>query len=955
MFDRWIRAQRVGLAAYRLGLRSTRQSTSDLFRLPELALFSVRQFLESEISEAVTQYSGFIATLPPVVLHYLSLIPELRLGAHLVSARPMWLAAIERQRVSKVSAEPSKLVGARIVAHHILYGTATPVWVFRLAKSVFAGTWLLLERDDRCIDAMESLLQTLRFPWTDSGTRTAAIENASKALEAAAERLGGHVWLSSQWRHIENILYQSVFSWPLLVFAEGSGAISLPVAVETSFETPPVESPSETAKKIAMVGAEELCDPGWEPSLQRAVDAAKIMWRGKHGNYGAFRESVQQAKVTFDFSTAQRIVAEFPETVRLSESSMEAYFSQIALSRFLGNRISSASVVTGRIGGRRMNEIGGFSDFEYRWPHGIVDKLKYAFRSQFFERAILPDPDDLDENDSRLADLQAFLRDPETEQTAEINFVKNLQNVADSFQIDGWRQFRYIRCPDLSWRIHPAAVRLPSPETDGVRQCLAALRQNDKSVLELDPGLDAVDLASALWHINLTLRNSISIDRPPMFSWAFVRSIPEEQDTRFWHVITRVCGASMEQLTRFRDCDTSESAAKEMADILNRMSPDYTFPSHRAPDIIVVVDSEHLSANVSKTKNKLVRSHSFDAVSEILKTGEFLLPNHYSGLRHYLGNTRLIVVKRQVPPSESSEAGRSLNHELVTAFEPLRAFRFGFTQQMAAILWRSCKLENLRTREVLTRLVVAGALRYGSGEYHIPGEIGLSTVDTKNPVKKAQMQFAAAVALAPYLSINDVPGLAFDKAFQPEYVHEAGFHLSESNRALHGLERNAFRQTVLSTHLRLQRFAEYPTWNAVRNLLMSGSASKDAYEIAEELLSNRSASLQHPEALISASRAAERRRDELKSSEAASKHSDEINRLDHRAEELLDFAEKACERPELQTEHAYNRLRVITQRVLFLHNSGRHLADNSSIRTKLADEAWMLSVHRRRHRERRAR
>ena len=130
---------------------------------------------------------------------------------------------IERQQVSKASTEPSKLVCARIVAHHILYGTATPVGVFRLAKSVFAGSWLLLERDNGCIDAMARLLQVLRFPWTDSGARTAAIEETSKALEIAAERLGGHSWHSSQWRHIENILYQAVFSWPLLVFAEGSG------------------------------------------------------------------------------------------------------------------------------------------------------------------------------------------------------------------------------------------------------------------------------------------------------------------------------------------------------------------------------------------------------------------------------------------------------------------------------------------------------------------------------------------------------------------------------------------------------------------------------------------------------------------------------------------------------------------------------------------------------------
>ena len=258
---------------------------------------------------------------------------------------------------------------------------------------------------------------------------------------------------------------------------------------------------------------------------------------------------------------------------------------------------------------------------------------------------------------------------------------------------------------------------------------------------------------------------------------------------------------------------------KEMADILNRVSPDYTYPSHRAPDIIVVVGSEHLTENVAKTKNKLVRSHSFDALLEIFKSGEFLLPNHYPGLRQSLGNTRIISVNGQAPLNASTDAWRSLSHELVTAFEPLRSFRFGFTQQMAAILWRSCKLDKLRAREVLARLVAAGVLRYGNGEYHIPEEIGLSIVENTDPLKKSQLQYAAAIALAPIFSIDDVPGLAFDKAFQPEYVHEAGFHLSESNRALHGIDRIALRQTVLATQLRLQRFAEvsnleYCSWIA---------------------------------------------------------------------------------------------------------------------------------------------
>jgi hypothetical protein len=125
--------------------------------------------------------------------------------------------------------------------------------------------------------------------------------------------------------------------------------------------------------------------------------------------------------VVFDFGTAASIAAGFAE-LTLSDSSMQAYFSQVILSRFLGNTVSSSSIITGSIGNSRWYDHGGYADYEFVRPGGVTQEIKYVFQSQFFERVILPD---LNNKDPRRGELENFILRSKSQST-EIDHVKHL-------------------------------------------------------------------------------------------------------------------------------------------------------------------------------------------------------------------------------------------------------------------------------------------------------------------------------------------------------------------------------------------------------------------------------------------------------------------------------------------------------------------------------------------------
>jgi len=894
--------------------------------IPDRGLLGdVRSFLEAEITSAEATHPHFVKNLPPIVLETLLAIPPLRLGQRLSEVRSSWESARNRLLGEQEGRETiSPVVGARILAHHILNGVRKPVSVLRLGKSVLSQNWRNYEFDEQVVEVVGDSLELLRSPWSETTERIDAINNVATVLNDAP-----------YWPHIENALFHQVFNWPLLVFAHGHDAVSLPVGIDISFDR------TGTVKTIPNRGG-FLNVSAWAHSLRDAAKAAKVLWRGKHGNFGSFRDAVYSANVIFDFRVAEQIVEGFAESITLEDSSMEAYFSQVVLSRILGNIVSSASVVTGSIGRRRLDEPGGFADYEFLWPGSVSSKLKYVFRTRFFERVVLPD---IDERDERRAEVDNQLLLEREGQTTELHYAKHLQHVADSFQVGGWRQFRYVRCPDIAWRIHSSGNRLPDARTDSIKTCLTLLRENQSAILELPPELSTVDLAAALWHINITMRSQIPLAIPPMLSWTFIRAVSDEVDTRFWRVLWEQTGAGMKAYRNFHHAGTTELAAHWLANALNTFTPHVERPGHRAPDITVLIGTENLSASLGRAKNPLLRCQAFDPVIAYMKAKRLLEPTPDIKMRDLIGQTRIVIVcKHDVPDDPITGPRHALTESDKTLLQLLSVFRFGFTQQMAAFIW-DCAGYELPVREKLAAFVSRGLLRYVFGEYYLPGKVGLAEPSGGNSRERAKAHYLAGLAFAPYTSVGPVPGLSFDQAFQAEHVHEAHFHLHEAHDLLEKSDTDPFRAKTSAALLRLQRFGEYPGWDVVDHFLKAGNAARDAYELSMELLADRVGEdiPPHPIQVLMAARAAEQRWIELRNN-AAFKAGEEVIRLRDQIDELFSQAAQACERPEYSPERQYNRLNVLSRCITFLekHGESASTALNTISLPKLRAEAWQL-------------
>jgi hypothetical protein len=143
----------------------------------------------------------------------------------------------------------------------------------------------------------------------------------------AIDALNGAFNTAPYWRDVENFLYHQLFAWPLLVSSDAKAAFSLPISIDLD--------PFEARKPIVIRGGTVIPGPpffgvdveGWKKQLTRVATAARVLWRGKHGNYGSFIDDLLETTVAFDFRTADAIVAGFPELFSLTQSSMEAYLS----------------------------------------------------------------------------------------------------------------------------------------------------------------------------------------------------------------------------------------------------------------------------------------------------------------------------------------------------------------------------------------------------------------------------------------------------------------------------------------------------------------------------------------------------------------------------------------------------------------------------------------------------
>jgi hypothetical protein len=765
---------------------------------------------------------------------------------------------------------------------HLLHGSAPPERLLRLGVGLIGYRQRSLDVSEVEPGELDDPVSILRDPYTTTAQRCEAVAAVIATLERD---------LSARWaiRLLESYLYRHQFAWPLIVLGEtdqsGKGyAFGFPVGVDIEFFDRHQQSPTVVLGEEGPVSIQR-----WRGRLRNSARIGRELWRAKHGHFGQFRHVVYDEQqedggartvVTFDFTLAQELAAphkactvkarggEASDTpdFELSDGSADAYLAQVVLSRLLGRTPAQVNIATGVIGERHKDDEGReYLNYAFRKPAGVEAKLEYVFASGHYERIVLPTGSEgevarwLESADARWAEDEGDGR-----QTAEVVYARDLHVMADAMHPHGWRQYKYIRCPDLAWaahgRDHRGRIRtgLLSRSNAGVKRVVKAIQSEDgKSVRRLDAL--PLEVVSALWHLQ-EQRTDLDPHIPPTLSWAFFRVRDCEQSLRFWELVLDACGAPEEDLRALIEKPRFDLVVSEIADVLDRLDPNDYRPSHRAPDVLVVVGLERIEEE--EELNGLPESDPYRVAEVLAALGEKGLVSVPRRKQPLLGSTRVILVPDS--PSAAPVQKNDLNDRIEqwrkvigeqagryvgsgAAFlmlSRLALIRGGFTQRVAAYALRDFRYVRNQMREhVLHPALQLGLLRYFAGEYFIPDDVKQALEKRKSTrsshdsrKRDAQTHHEIGKALAPYVIPNVPPTLAADVALRAENIHEAEFHLDRARELLNRKEEHEEREEIHSALNNLFLYTSLERWGTVVRLLRSRSY-QDAYKLARTLIS----------------------------------------------------------------------------------------------------------------------
>lgn len=853
--ERWIAGQRVGIASYAYCVTPAR------FREQVELLALLRDYLQEEPIRRSWDKERFMCQLSPSTLaltrRAIEVRRELETSLGPLGKAQEWLVGL---------GDPAPFVRAQIWAHHLISGTSSPRQLVRLGRSLFEGIdrpaagaadWRDMARDPGFILAIAEASEVLRAPGSTTDERLQAVTDI---------RFEGLGVPPTSWFQIENLLIEYQFGWPLLALAASERGmelgISLPVAVDAEFG-------SKNKGEVSSNVPEGMFDfNAWQARLIRCAEVGRQLWRSKRGNYGDFKEEVANSKIHFDFAFAQEIGRDLHRVgyrVAVDGGSADTYLAQMVLSRLLGRRGLIGSAVTGALGLRMVdaNDHRPLLNYHFDAPSGVRAKLDYAFATRSFERIVLPHGAEEDVDRALVSSTDS---DAGTPQTAEVIYAANQQIVADAVQGGQWRQYQYVRCPELVWGIHGehryGRPLLLKPDQSEVENVLASLARNqDEAILEL-PNVRPVAIASALWHLHIQ-REGMIRPVPPMMSWAFVRLLENEQDGLFWRLIWSLTGASVPAFQKFLRGVGRSEVVETVADLFNRFDPTAEQPGLRAPDILVLLRARPLMEQETKCENPLSRPYmAWPVLKELGKRGLLRGPFH-EAYRPLVGKTRIIVVPEEAEDVAPSPLPKDLSPTQAFALRVLSVLEWGFTLQTATLLLSEYpESGRLDVREhICLPLQQRDLLRFAEGRYHIPGPL-LRTLrielERESPGTRAKLHQRAGAALASFASRTDVPGVSLDSAFRPENVSEAEGHLRLAIQLARKANARATAEGAKATLNRVTRFLRVPHWGVVNGFLQSGELIHDAHAMAEELIEIERAAGRpiHPQHLALAGHAA---------------------------------------------------------------------------------------------------
>ena len=669
----------------------------------------------------------------------------------------------------------------------------------------------------------------------------------------------------------------------------------------------------------------------WAKAFQVGLEVAKTLWRTQNGRLcfvdDVAADAMLNASVVVDLGAACAIV----DTIfggrggapyRLSGRSAEAYWVQAVLGMLLPGREVPLGVVTGRV---EMADGG----YEIRHVDGISKKLEYA-NNVGFSRVVLPsgesdestddvndadgqdahdagtvpypdhaespmlttasslesadvgtgdDGDGTSEERTAEAEVRAFLKSlaaSNARKRIEINFCRNVRNVADAMQMSGWRRTAFVRlcATQRAFSIQLRRLFLLEQIQAGTRLAGEDRRFYDRNpwtirdsrvVQQLDryllSGTRTIELVDRgrfedtfpggaeaaigrwlAWKDHQVRSGSDAGIRGPGLGILCLRSTETDNEIRLWSTIADTLSASPEWWNAFQ-WSSVDQAAHLLARLLGNRRATPSISLTPAPDLLVLFDE----GNLTQRRTNPVFPDDFRGQWLDLLNASKDDPSaiHYlnEALRQEgegsLGPTRIVVIYG--PPNQlRTELVDALDADDRNALERLAVFRFDFSIQAAyaALNYDRPSRERIAWLEVderLKALVAKRAVFATRGRFYISPRL-LPVLRDGQPYHDPNAHVSAAKALAPILE----PRSLFiasnrDRTLEPENVLEATWHLQRARMLVPPRDRRLRVQceAALSTLTFLRPF---PDWDTVKQLHASAT-SADAVELGRELLS----------------------------------------------------------------------------------------------------------------------
>ena len=475
-------------------------------------------------------------------------------------------------------------------------------------------------------------------------------------------------------------------------------------------------------------------------------------------------------------------------------------------------------------------------DWELGAIKGCEAKVRFARTSQRYHRLILSP-------DNRLA-----VPGGAEETYLEINYAYSLTVAADAAQLGGWRPHGYVRCPDIAYLIHTEPALLPPLDFPLVETTRNVLLTNEYSAVRLEAGHTALALAALLSQLNYVWR--FARRKPPTsLSWQFIRAVPGETGTRFWHLFLKTLGASDVAIKEHFLRNDTQFTAQLIAGIISGNEQAQRLGCHEAPDLVVVFGARHLW---DEGKSELERQEIPLDVTRVFRA---IQAEPVIAMREpfelQIGPARIVFIDDDQTYMNTAYF-KSLPSvpELPPLIERLSLFDHGFTLQQARYVAGELVHDIVHLKSLLDRAVTRGTIWRHGGSYFVPHALRVDPPPAS--LELAQTYHALANSLMPGIGRSATSGYGPAECCEVEVAHEAQALLGKALEATDGAKEltkaandreTSARLSAVELELKCERglhmrFFELPSWGVLTQLNRNPvcESRRDVLTYAEALL-----------------------------------------------------------------------------------------------------------------------